>query len=87
MSGNPNMQKIGKRKAPPGSQNPTWLFPAAEKPMSTKTNVPVPSKQSKIKHDKKIADDLVKRRAAGESSKYTPPAELVDLVCMIAILT
>ena len=82
MSGNPNMQKIGKRKAPAGTQNPKWLFPSSsEKSTPTSSSsAPLLPQKSKAKEEKKLADDLLKRRAAGEAAKPEPPAQLVDLV-------
>jgi hypothetical protein len=75
---NPNTQKLGKRKMPPGMQpsQPSWLFSAAGK--ETQPN-PNQSKKSK-NQGKKIAEDLLKRRAAGESAISSPPAQLVQYV-------
>lgn len=70
------MQKIGKRKAAPGTQNPEWLFPGAKKP-SAVAAAPAKSKKSKAE---KLAQELVKRRDSGESPKPAPPAELLALV-------
>lgn len=72
------MQKIGTRKMPPGVQStqPAWLFPQAGKP--TQANG-AQSRESK-NQEKKFADDLLKRRAAGESAKLSPPPQLLELV-------
>lgn len=76
---NPNMQKIGKRKNPPGQKQPDWLFPDAGKPEA----VSAPKVQDGVKKDKKdkqLAKDLLKRRAAGEPPKSAPPSQLLELV-------
>jgi hypothetical protein len=74
---NPNTQKLGKRKMAPGKQQgqPDWLFPASGKP--THGYQGYQSKNSK-NQEKKVAEDLLKRRAAGESSKPSPPPQLVE---------
>jgi hypothetical protein len=71
---NPNMQKIGQRKMAPGKQQqqPDWLFPAAGKSSQIS--------QSQPKNQKKLAKDLLKRRAAGAAPKTSPPAQLVRYV-------
>ena len=84
MSANPNLLKIGKRKVPGGAQQPEWLFPGAEKASATpKPSIPVPaqSKRATKKLERQLAEDLLKRRDAGDSSKPAPSAELVGLVC------
>lgn len=62
----------------PGTQQqqPDWLFPASGKSAQSR---PGQSNKSK-KQEKKIAEDLLKRRAAGESTKSSPPAQLVEYV-------
>ena len=89
MSGNPNMQKIGKRRAPAGgAPQAKWLFPEpggntaapTATTATTTSNVPAPSKRSLKRQEKKLAEDLLKRRDAGEPAKSAPPAELVGLV-------
>jgi len=85
MSANPNLLKIGKRKIPGGAQQPEWLFPGKENASATpKPSIPAPapaqSKRATKRLEKQLAEDLLKRRDAGESAKATPPAELVGLV-------
>lgn len=76
------MQKIGKRKAPPGTQNPEWLFPQAGKSASKSapktTPKPAPTSttpKSKAKQEKKLDQDIRKGRTADD-----PPAQLIELV-------
>lgn len=83
MSGNPNTTKLGKRKVPLGAQNPSWLFPSTHhKPTPTQpSTTPMLPQKLKEKEEKKLADDLLKKRAAGKASRSDLPAQLVDLVC------
>lgn len=80
------MQKIGKRKVAPATQNPEWLFPTPANKAKASTTIPpasaapIPSKKFKAKEEKKLAKELIKRRDAGEIPKPAPPAELVGLV-------
>ncbi|TVY33460.1 hypothetical protein LOCC1_G008460 [Lachnellula occidentalis] len=84
MSGNPNMEKIGKRKNAPAKKQADWLFPSSgpsgDKPAAT--NVPKSHIQdrSKNKEEKQLAKDLLKQRAGGASSKPAPPSQLVGLI-------
>jgi SRP40, C-terminal domain len=77
MSGNPNMQKIGKRRTPAGQKQPEWLFPSKANPTST----PLSQTEDQLKNkDKQLAKDLLKRRAAGEPPKPAAPPQLLKLV-------
>merc|ERR1711964_493761 len=81
MSGNPNMQKLGKKKN--SAKQPDWLFPAAGKPVAAaavSTSTSQTQDRSKNKKDKQLAQDLLKRRAAGEPAKLSPPPQLLELV-------
>jgi hypothetical protein len=78
MSGNPNMQKIGKRKTPGGQKQPDWLFPSKDTAMATPKSQP--EDQHNNKKDKQLAKDLLKRREAGDPPKSAPPAQLLKLV-------
>lgn len=85
MSANPNLIKVGKRKVPAGTQQAEWLFPGAEKTTATpnaSTSAPAQSKRAAKKIEKQLAEDLLKRRDAGDSTNTTPPTELVGLVCL-----
>ena len=77
MAGNPNNQKLGKRKITNSQKQPDWLFPATKDAASAN---PPNEDQSKTKQEKKLAEELLKRRASGEPSKPFPPTELVALV-------
>jgi len=79
MSGNPNMQKIGKRKMAPGKKQPDWLFPGAGKPTQP-SNFPNQSKRSSNKQEKKFAESLLQRRAAGEPLKPSSSVQLLEYV-------
>jgi hypothetical protein len=78
MPGNPNMQKLGKRRVPAGQKLPEWLFPTGENSLAATSKVGVA--QPAANREKKLANDLLKRRAAGEPPKSNPPNELVELV-------
>jgi hypothetical protein len=77
MSGNPNMQKIGKRKTAAGQKQPDWLFPDNGKPTSASKSQNEKGLKNK---DKQLAKDLLKRRATGEPPKSAPAVQLLTLV-------
>ncbi|TVY29448.1 Nucleolar and coiled-body phosphoprotein [Lachnellula hyalina] len=84
MSGNPNMEKIGKRKNAPAKKQADWLFPSSnpssDKPASTSVPKSQNQDRSKNKEEKQLAKDLLKQRAGGASSKPAPPSQLVGLI-------
>lgn len=74
---NPNLQSIGKRKAPVGSQNPDWLFPTTGKRATASSpNVP---RRSQAEQVKKLANSHLKAAPATETTSGSAP-ELVYLV-------
>jgi hypothetical protein len=77
MSGNPNMQKIGKRKTAAGQKQPDWLFPDSGKPTSASKSQNEKGLKNK---DKQLAKDLLKRRATGEPPKSAPAVQLLTLI-------
>ncbi|KAG9247274.1 hypothetical protein BJ878DRAFT_205520 [Calycina marina] len=82
MAFNANMTKIGKRKQPGGAKQPEWLWPRPEQtPATPQPSIPAQSKRATKKQEKQLAEDLLKRRDAGELAKVSPPAQLVGLVC------
>ena len=72
---NPNTQKLGKRKTAPGTQQekPEWLWGKSTQAQQSQSKTPQ-------NPQKKLAEDLLKRRAAGEQAKSSPPAQLVEYV-------
>ncbi|TVY18213.1 Nucleolar and coiled-body phosphoprotein 1 [Lachnellula arida] len=80
MSGNPNMEKIGKRKNAPAKKQADWLFPSSDKPASTSVTKSQNQDRSKNKQEKQLAKDLLKQQADGSSSKPAPPSQLVGLI-------
>ncbi|RKF78193.1 hypothetical protein GcM1_213024 [Golovinomyces cichoracearum] len=77
MSFNPNQIKLGKKRTS-SKKAPEWLFP--DKTESQSKSSPEAKEMSKKKLAKQVADNLLKRRAAGETSKTKPCSRLLDAV-------
>ena len=77
MPGNANMQRLGKRKAANPLNQPDWLFPPVNDSVTANSQQEA---QSRSKQEKKLADELLRRRASGEPPKSIPSTELVALV-------
>ncbi|TQS37174.1 hypothetical protein Golomagni_02360 [Golovinomyces magnicellulatus] len=77
MASNPNQIKLGKKKTIT-KKKPEWLFP--DKIDSQSRSLPESKEMSDKKKAKQVADNLLKRRAAGESSKKKPCSRLLDAV-------
>ncbi|RKF79228.1 hypothetical protein GcC1_048013 [Golovinomyces cichoracearum] len=77
MSFNPNQIKLGKKKTT-SKKTPEWLFP--DKIDSQSKSSQEAKEMSKKKLAKQVADNLLKRRAAGETSKTKPCSRLLDAV-------